>query len=372
MQIANYRRIFLFYGLPLICILTALIVRTRPLRGYNLGPTFMATAGILLILLVLATVFIALHHADTIAKHLGEPWGTLVLTFAVTAIEVSIIISMMLHGENNPTLARSSVFSTVMIVCSGLVGICMTFGGWRHRNQEIKRQGTSAFLAVLIAITVLTMILPNYTLTTSPGTFSTAQLAFVSILSVFLYASFIFAQVVSQREDFMEAFEGELAEADSQSTTNRAAMKHGVFLLISLLGIVLLTEEVASRVEDALHHFQISQADSIVGALIALIVLMPEALSAIRASMANELQRGLNIALGSACATIGLTIPAVAMGSLITGRGLTLGLDANQTVLLLLSHTICIVSFGTGRTTTLTGVTHLAVFLTFILLTIIP
>lgn len=323
------------------------------------------------IALVFATVFISLHHAEAIAHHVGEPYGTLVLTLAVTTIEVSIIVSMMLHGENNPTLARASVFSTVMIVCCGVVGLCLTFGGWRHHGQDIKRQGTSAFLAVLVALTVLTMVLPNYTLTTIPGTFSAGQLAFVSVLSVFLYGSFVFAQAVGQREDFMQ----ELREAspdESHVIPTSVTIRHAVFLLISLTGIVLLTEQVAAGVEEGLRYFQIVQVDSIIGALIALVVLLPEAVSAIKASMANQLQRGLNIALGSACATIGLTIPAVAVASLITGRGLTLGLSSGDTVLLLLGLSVSIISFGTGRTTVLTGLTHLVVFFAYVLLTVSP
>ena len=365
------RRISVVYGLPLLCLASALIVQSDVLELRQWGAIPYAAAGTILTLLVFATVFVALHHAEAIARRIGEPFGTLVLTLAVTAIEVSIIVSMMLHGENNPTLARASVFSTVMIVCSGVVGICLTVGGLRHRAQDIRRQGTSAFLAVLIALSVMTLVLPNYTLATEPGTFAAAQLAFVSVLSVSLYASFLFAHTVGQKDDFMDVLE--LAEPRAHhGATLSSTILHAAFLLVSLTGIVLLTEQVAAGVEEGLYHFEIVQADAIVGALIALVVLMPEAVSAIKASMANELQRGLNIALGSACATIGLTIPAVALASLITGRELTLGLSADDTVLLLLALLISIVSFGTGRTTALTGLTHLVVFLAFVLVTVMP
>ncbi len=159
---------------------------------------------LLAIALVFATVFATLHHAEAIAHRIGEPYGTLVLTFAVTTIEVSVIVSMMLHGDNNPTLARESVFSTVMIICGGVVGFCLTFGGLRHRHQELKRQGTNAYLALLTALAVLTLILPNYTLAVGHGSFSPAQLAFVSVLSVLLYGSFVYAQMGLHREDFVE------------------------------------------------------------------------------------------------------------------------------------------------------------------------
>jgi len=365
------RQVSFIYGLPLLCLASALVIQSGVLRLEAWGDAAYTAAGMALTLLVFATVFVALHHAEAIAQRVGEPFGTLVLTLAVTAIEVSIIVSMMLHGANNPTLARASVFSTVMIVCCGVVGVCLTVGGWRHKAQDIRRQGTSAFLAVLIALSVLTLVLPNYTLTSVPGSFAAAQLAFVSVLSIFLYGSFLFAQTVGQKDDFMEVLEPETHRIDHAESGTRPLL-HGVFLLASLMGIVLLTEQVAAGVEEGLHHFGIVEADAIVGALIALVVLMPEAVSAIKASMANELQRGLNIALGSACATIGLTIPAVAMASLVTGRELTLGLTTGDTVLLLLALMISIVSFGTGRTTALTGLTHLVVFLAFVLVTVMP
>jgi Ca2+:H+ antiporter len=278
---------------------------------------------------------------------------------------------MMLNGENNPTLARESVFSTVMIICGGVVGICLTLGAWRHSVQDIKRQGTSAFLAVLIALTILTMVLPNYTLAGTPGTFSAVQLAFVSLVSVALYGSFVYAQAFDHRGDFVSdsAMEIEEREHPASSVSLRV---HFVFLFIGLAGIILLTEQVAVGVEEGLHYFHIAQSDTIVGAMIALVVLMPEAMAAVRAALGNDLQRGLNIALGSACATIGLTIPAVAMASLISGRSLTLGLNPGDTVLLVLALLISMVSFGTGRTTVLTGFTHLAVFLAYVLLIFSP
>jgi Ca2+:H+ antiporter len=365
------RHVLIFNGLPLACLVAALSIQSDVLHLDQASTAFYATVGAASIALVFSTVFAALHHAEAIAHRVGEPYGTLVLTLSVTAIEVSIIVSMMLHGANNPTLARASVFSTVMIVCCGVVGTCLTFGGWRHKGQDIKRQGTSAFLAVLIALSVLTMVLPNFTLANVPGTFAATQLAFVSVLSIFLYGSFVFAQTMGQKGDFMQELEKDRPEASYNAATT-PIMVHGIFLLTGLSGIVLLTEQVAAAVEEGLQHFHIAQADAIVGALIALVVLMPEAVSAIKASMANELQRGLNIALGSACATIGLTVPTVAVASLITGRGLTLGLSSGDTVLLLLALAISIVSFGTGRTTVLTGLTHLVVFLAYVLVTVMP
>jgi Ca2+:H+ antiporter len=306
-----------------------------------------------------------------VALRLGEPYGTLLLTFAVTAIEASVIVAMTLNHTDNPTLARESVFSTVMIVCAGVVGVCLTLGGLKHHHQDIKRQGTSASLAVLMALSVLTLILPNYTLTADPGSYSRAQLALVSLLSVLLYCSFVAAQMVGHRDDFIEELVA-ATEGEEHPVKSGSIARHAVLLLVGLAGIVLMTEEVAARVEDALDIFRIRQADAIVGFFIAMLVLMPEAVSAIRAALNNELQRGLNVALGSACATIGLTFPVVGAATLVTGTSLTLGLGASDSVLLVLALAISVLSFGTGRTTMLQGLVHLVVFVAYLLLIFVP
>jgi len=354
--------------MPLAALAMAVAVRASGLSVDEGSLNVRILVGALSSAIMFTTIFVVLDHAEAVARRVGEPYGTLVLTFAVTAIEVSIIVSMMLHGENNPTLARESVFSTVMITSTGVVGICLTLGGWRYRKQAIVRQGTNAYLSVLIALTVMTLILPTYTRATDPGTFSAAQLGFVSVLSVLLYASFVFAQTVRHREDFVQG----QAHDVPMRTSHESISVSAALLLSGLIGIVLLAEQVAASVEDALAAYQVTQADSIVGALIAGLVLMPEAISAVRASFKNELQRSLNVAMGSACATIGLTIPAVAAASLLTGRGLTLGLPASDAVLLALALFICSVSFSTERTTFLTGMVHIVVFFTYVFLIFVP
>ncbi len=329
---------------------------------------FRIAFGLIAIGLVVVTVFATLRHAEAVAHRIGEPYGTLVLTLAVTTIEVSVIVAMMLHGENNPTLARESVFSTCMIVCGGVIGACLTFGGIRHRHQELVRQGTSAYLAMLAALAVLTLVLPNFTLATAGPTFSGAQLGFVSVLSVLLYGTFVVAHTGVRREDFVQ----DLVERVGRRHSPKGIAAQAVYLFAGLAGVVLLAEAIASSLEGALAALQVQQADAIVGAFIAALVLMPESLAAIRASLNNELQRALNIALGSACATIGLTIPAVAAASLLTGRELALGLGPGDTVLLLLVFGVSILSFGTGRTTFLTGLVHLVVFAAYVLLIFFP
>lgn len=355
--------------MPLAALAVAVAVRASGLSMDEGSLNIKIVVGALSSAIMFTTIFVVLEHAEAVARRVGEPYGTLVLTIAVTAIEVSIIVSMMLHGENNPTLARESVFSTVMITSTGVVGTCLTLGGWRHRKQAIVRQGTSAYLAVLVALTVMTLILPTYTRATDPGTFSAAQLGFVSVLSVLLYSGFLFAQTVRHRDDFIE---GQAHGVSIRTAPHESVSASALLLLIGLVGIVMLAEQVAASVEDALVTYQVVQADAIVGALIAGLVLMPEAVSAVRAALNNELQRGLNVAMGSACATIGLTIPAVAAASLLTGRGLTLGLPVADTVLLILALFICNVSFSTERTTFLTGLVHIVVFFTYFFLIFIP
>ena len=366
------RQTVALYGLPIATLILAAILQLGVAPAEHAAVPVRIVLSLLAIGLVFATIFVALHHAEAIAHHFGEPYGTLVLTFAVTTIEVSVIVSMMLHGDNNPTLARESVFSTVMIVCGGVIGLCLTLGGLRHRHQDLKRQGTNAYLSMLTALAVLTLLLPDFTLSVGHGNFSPAQLAFVSVLSVLLYGSFVYAQTGLRKEDFVE----ELIEAgnggDHGKTAEGGIAANVVLLFIGLAGIVLLAEDIAASVEGTLVALQVSQADAIVGAFIAMLVLMPESLAAIRASLRNELQRSLNIALGSACATIGLTIPAVAVASLITGRELTLGLGSGDTVLLLLGLGISVISFGTGRTTVLTGLVHLVVFSAYVFLIFFP
>jgi Ca2+:H+ antiporter len=357
--------------LPIAALAAAIGISVEGLSVEDWPVWAAALVSGLVILLLFGTVFVVLHHAELVAEALGEPFGTLLLTLAVTIIEASLIVSMMLHGANNPTLARESVFSTVMIVTTGVIGLCLFVGGLRHHTQDVRREGTNAFLAVLIALTILTLVLPDYTLTTSPGTFSSLQLAFVAFLSVLLYGAFLFAQTVRHQDDFVEERPYGGAGMHAQPG-RRQTIVSLVLLVIGLAGIVLLAEEIAGAIEDGLEALHVHQADAIIGTFIATLVLMPEAAAAIRAAFRNELQRSVNIALGSACATIGLTIPAVSAVSLMTGRELTFGLDADDIVMLVLALSISIVGFGTGRTTVLTGLVHLVVFVAFVLLVAVP
>ena len=261
------------YLVPVAALLIGTFLRVTTVSASSLS----LVPGIILSLAVLAvlftTVFVVLHHAEVLAVKLGEPFGTLLLTLSVTTVEVAIIVSLMLNGENNPTLARESVFSTVMIVCAGVVGLCLVLGGLNYHQQDLKRQGTSAFLSVLMALAVLTLILPNFTLSNSPGSFSSISLFFVSLCSILLYGGFLFTQTVRHRDDFLTDIAS--PEHGHAPLSNRASVKHAFLLIVGLVGIVLLAEEVAAGVEEGLAHFHVGQTDAIIGAFIATLVLLP-------------------------------------------------------------------------------------------------
>lgn len=357
------------YGLPFVALSAGLLFRREIGPLPSEGIWWETGIPALSIMLLIPTVLVALRHADAAAERLGEPFGTLLLTMAVTTIEVSLICFLMLHGENNPTLARESVFSVVMIVASGGVGVCLMLGALRYGEQEHRLQGTSAYLAVLIALSVLLLILPNYTSTTEPGTYSHGQLVFVSLLSLLLYFSFLYIQSVRHRAFFVDASVDEPVRVVSKTTPYYVTVP---CMLAGLFAVVLLGERVAAGVENGLDAMRVARPDAIIGALIAVLLLFPEMLAAIRAARSNHLQRSINIVLGSALATIGLTIPAIVVVSFVTGHELVLGISSRDGIMLALVFTLSIVSFGTGRTNVLTGFVHVVVFLAYLMLLIIP
>jgi Ca2+:H+ antiporter len=319
---------------------------------------------------LIATVFAAVYHAEVVALRVGEPFGTLVLALAVTTIEVALIVSMMIAGGSETAgLARDTLFAAVMIVCNGIIGICLLAGGVRHREQGFQLRGANAALSVLIALTTLTLILPNVTITTPGPTFSRSQLAFAAVVSLILYGAFVFVQTIRHREYFLpEGEDGE--EAHAAPPPNNVALASAGLLLASLVIVVALAKALTPAVE---HGIQAAGAPkSVVGIVIAGLVLLPEGLASYRAATANRLQTSVNLALGSALASIGLTIPAVAGISLFLGRPLTLGLNPKEEVLLALTLIVSILTLGTGRTTVLQGMVHLIIFGVFLFLAIAP
>ena len=330
------------------------------------GGLIAAAAGIAL----LGNVFAAVYHAEVVAHRVGEPFGTLVLALAVTVIETALIVSVMIAAPAEKTgLARDTVFAAVMIVCNGIVGLCLLMGGVRHHEQGFQVQGASAALAVLTALTSLALILPSYAASALGPLYSTAQLVFAGIVSLVLYGSFVLIQTVRHRDYFLP-IQGDDEEAHAPPPTGRTAVLSVGLLVVSLVAIVGLAKVLTPAVEFAVARLDVPKA--VVGIIIAALVLLPESLAAVRAALGNRLQTSLNLALGSALATIGLTIPAVAVVSIMLQQPLELGLDAKDQVLLAVTLLLGMITLGTGRTTVLQGIVHLVIFAVFLFFAVVP
>jgi Ca2+:H+ antiporter len=350
--------------------LAVLLFAAVTATGYIFAPSpaGLVFAGVLLLILF-GTVFAAVHHAEVVAERIGEPFGTLLLTLSVTIIEVALIATIML-GEKAAvtTLARDTVFAVVMIVCNGLVGLCILAGGLRYREQDIQVSGSNLYLSVLSVLATITLIMPNYTLTTPGPVFSTGQLGFVSAVTILLYGVFLYTQTVRHRDYFVAEAGG--AAHDGPQAPNRTIMLSVVLLLVSLLAVVLLAKKF-SQVVDA-GAALIGAPPAFAGILVALLILMPEGVAAVGAARRNDLQKSINLALGSSLATIGLTIPAVAMAAYELDKQLVLGLSAQDMVLLALTLLLSLLTLGSGRTNILFGLVHLVVFAVFIFLVFVP
>jgi Ca2+:H+ antiporter len=333
-------------------------------RGLGSGTFYSILLGISLIGAVLAAV----HHADVVAHQVGEPFGTLVLAVAITVIESSLIISLMhTPGHDTGTLARDTVFATLMIILSGIIGICLLVGSIRYKEQSFEMQGVNSALAALLAISVISLILPNYTIG-APGPFYTVrQLSFVALVTLVIYAAFILVQTVLHRDHFLKAGDAETHEAPPG---NKTALLSLLLLVVALVIVVLLAETLAPGLESWIS--EVGAPKSVVGVMISLVVLMPEGISAIRAAQKNLLQKSLNLALGSALASLGLTIPVVAFAALFSGMNIELGIDLKSMVLFLLSVFIVILSLRTGRTNILQGVILIVVFAVYLFVTVFP
>jgi Ca2+:H+ antiporter len=326
--------------------------------------------ALLIAVALVGTVFAAVHHAEVVAHRVGEPFGTLVLAVAVTVIEVALVVSVMIGApEAKAGLARDTVYAAVMIVCNGIVGLSLLSGGARHREQGFQLQGASAALAVLAALTTLTLILPNIT-TSAPGPeFSKSQLVYAGLASLVLYGSFVFVQTVRHRDYFLPIGNGD-EEAHAPPPPNSEAVFSLVLLVVALIAVVALTKLLTPALE--MNLARLNAPGAFVGIVIAGLVLLPEGMAALRAARANRLQTCLNLALGSALASIGLTIPAVAAVSLAMGLQLQLGLGIKDEVLLALTLFVSVITLGTGRTTVLQGIVHLVIFAAFLFFAVVP
>jgi Ca2+:H+ antiporter len=327
---------------------------------------------ILLAAALVACVLAAVHHAEVVAHRVGEPFGTLVLALAVTVIEASLIVSLMIAaGDAAATLARDTIFAAIMIILNGMVGLFLLTGGSRHGEQAFGLYGVNAALATLATMAVLTLILPNTTTTTLGPLFSASQLMLVAIVLLVLYGSFVLVQTVRHRDYFLP--DGEAArdeEKHAAPPSTRTAAVSGLLMLVCLGAVVLLAKSLSPAIEASVEAAGAPKA--VVGIIIAAIVLLPESLAALKAAKLNRLQTSLNLALGSALATIGLTIPVVVLVALMSGMTLVLGLDSKGMVLLALTLLVATLSLGTGRTTVLQGVVHLVIFAVYLFTAIVP
>jgi Ca2+:H+ antiporter len=361
-------------ALPLLALALAVALRLVPdfLSGLSLAAEVALAVGIIAV--TVATVFVVLAHAEAIAHRVGEPFGTLILTLAVTSIEASVIVSLMLHGENNPTLARDAMFATLMIVLNGMVGAALLMGALRYWEQEYNLEGARAFLVIIAALAVFALIIPNYTETEpDPGQSPLKAMMFVSI-TVLFYVVFLVIQTMRHRAFFAEPKDNHKSSREKAQAHPVAASGslgfHVVMLLLSLAPVVLLSEFLAVIVDFGIEDLNLPAP--LGGVMIAILVLAPEGLTAFHAALANHLQRAVNVCLGSALATIGLTIPAVLIIGLVTGRQVHLGLTEVETVLLVLTLFVSGLTFAGGRTNVLQGVVHLLLFVVYVALIFSP
>lgn len=326
------------------------------------GKAGLGVLALALAVVLLGNVLAAVHHAEVVALRVGEPYGTLILALAVTVIEAGLIISLMLGGDPNPGLMRDSVHAAVMLVVHGLAGACIVVASWRHRDAEFRVEGANSFLAVLIPLATLVLVAPNHVISVPGPYLSPLQLGFVSVVCLALYGAFLFIQTNWHRDYFLPV--GAAGEQAHARPTGRMALACFALMCLALVSVVVLAKALAPALQEGIETLGAPVA--LVGVVVAAIVLMPESAAAVRAAARNRLQSSINLALGSALACIGLTVPAVAAVSFWIGQPLELGINPGQTVLMLLSFAVAMITYGTGRTNLLCGIVHLVLAATYV------
>jgi Ca2+:H+ antiporter len=351
-------------GIPVLGVVTLAL-------GWNAAPEVWLI--VVMAIVLAATVLAAVHHAEVIAHKVGEPFGSLVLAVAVTVIEVALIITLVVSGgPETASLARDTVFAAVMITTNGIVGLCLLVGALQHGLIRFNAEGAGALLATVTTLAVLCFVLPTFTSGPS-GQFSTSQLVFVAIVSLALYGLFVTTQTLKHRDFFLPVAEDGRkirVEDHAVAPSRRAAFISLGMLLLALVAVVGLAKLVSPSIEAGVEA--VGFPGSFVGVVIALLVLLPESIAAVRAARRNRIQTSLNLALGSAMASIGLTIPAIAVASFFLDGPLLLGLGPTQIVLLMLTVVVSILTIAPGRATRLQGGVHLVVFAAFVFLSIAP
>jgi Ca2+:H+ antiporter len=328
------------------------------LWGSKPGPAVAVLLGVVQIVLVLSAV----AHAEAVAHRVGEPFGTLVLALAVTIVEVALIVTLMVtEGASASTLARDTVFAAVMIVCNGVIGMSLLLNARKTDTVRFSEQGANALLGTLLTLATLSLVMPTFTSSSKGPTFSSSQLAFSAVAAAVVYGIFVFAQTRKLKWMFTDPDEDAEPHDDG-----RSMVRHVVLLLVSLLGVIGYAKLLAPSIEKAVVWAGAPQ--SFVGVVIALLVLLPESFAAFRAANKGHMQTSMNLALGSALASIGLTIPAIALASIWVDSPISLGLGSKEIVLLGLTAIISVLTFGSGRATVLQATHHLTVFASFLFL----
>ena len=320
---------------------------------------------------LIGAVIAAVHHAEVVAHRLGEPFGTLVLTASITIIEVALIVTLMLGGgSDKAALPRDTIFSAIMITCNAVVGLCLVIGGLRHHEQSFHIVGTNTALATLIALSTLTLVFPAFTTSSAGLTYTNAQLIFAAVTSLALWSAFLFIQTVRHRDYFLPV--ENVSDEDSHAPPPPPPLAWASFglLLIALVAVVGLSKVISHNLEAALDAA--GAPKPVLGIVIAMLVLLPETWAAVRAAYANRLQTSLNLSLGSALSSIGLTIPAVAATSMVAGLPLVLGLEPKELVLMVLTFLVASITLASGRTHVLLGAVHLVIFAAFAFLALFP
>ncbi len=319
---------------------------------------------------ILLSALAVVRHAEGLAVKLGEPLGTLVLTLSVIGIEVMMIAAVMSTGAGNPALARDAMYAVIMIVLNGMVGVSLLLGGLRYHEQTYNLQGANAFLAVIVPLAVLGLVLPNFTRSSPGPTFSPLHSTFLILMSVGLYAVFLAIQTTRHRDYFIAPSAGDPAGTSDAKEHDghevRSTAYHALLLLVYLLPVVVLAKKIAVPIDHGIHVLHAPPA--LGGFLVSVLVLFPESVASVRAALANQLQRSVNVLLGSVLASISLTVPAALAIGLATGQTIVLGLDAVDMVLLLLTLGVSFLTFASARTNVLQGAVHLLLFLAYLML----
>ena len=344
-------------------------------KNWVVEATDSITASLLFVWLFVAMVwgaFRVVHHADCLAVKLGEPYGTLILTLAVIGIEVALISAVMLTGKGSPLLARDTMMAVIMIVLNGLIGLALLLGGMRHREQTYQLQGARAYVTVLLPLSVIALVLPRFTTSTLEPTLSDPQEVLFALLTIALYGIFLVLQTSRHRSHYDDPRidREEYDAAAGHPEPEHGIALHALLLILTLLPIILLSKSLAVLVDFGV--VELGMPAAIGGVLIAALVLAPEGLASIRAAMNDQLQRSVNLLLGSAVATIGLTVPAILVVSLVIGEPVILGLDDTGIVLLFLTLLTTGLTFGGTRTNVLQGAVHLFLFATYLSLIFMP